>query len=167
MKQMIFAMLLFLSTSTVYAQNTVDDNKQIELGVDALIASWNNHDYSDMKNYATADCEWVNIVGMWWKNRDEVAYAHDVFHKTMFKNTPLSKNKATIRYLTPNVALVHLDYHIGAYSTPSGNNFPEADNLSTLVFIKKEDKWLLTAGQNVVIDARAQKSNPVNAMKKE
>ena len=166
MKLMFFAMLLSLSATNVFSQNTVKDNKQIESGVDALIASWNNHNYTDMKNYATEDCEWVNIVGMWWKNRDEVVYAHDVFHKGMFKNTPLSKNKATIRYLTADVALVHLDYHIGAYTTPNGHTFPEADNLSTLVFVRKQDKWLLTAGQNVVIDAMAQKSNPVNKMPK-
>jgi uncharacterized protein (TIGR02246 family) len=161
MKQILFSMLFFLAvTDAVFAQNSTDE-KHVEAGVEALILSWNNHDYSDMKNYATEDCEWVNIVGMHWKNRNEVQYAHDVFHKVMFKTTSLSKNATKIRFLTTDVAIVHLNYHVGAYTTPSGHQYPEADNLSTLVFVKKQDKWLLTTGQNVVIDDKAQKSNPV------
>ena len=158
MKQMFFSMILALvTTSLSFAQNTVNDEKEIEAGIDALIKSWNDHNYADMKNYATEDCEWVNIVGMWWKNRDEVQNAHDAFHKTIFKDVPLSKIKTTIRFITGDVAIVHLEQHIGAYTTPSGHQFPEADNHTTLVFVKKDMKWLLTTGQNVVIDAMAQK----------
>ncbi len=166
MKQMISVMILSALATVTFAQNTIEDKKQIEAGVDALIKSWNNHDYADLKDYATADCEWVNIVGMWWKNRDEVQYAHDAFHKSMFKNTALSKNQITIRFVTPDVAIVHLDQHIGAYTTPNGHEFPEADNLTTLVFVKKEEKWLMTAGQNVVVDAMAQKNDPAKSMVK-
>ena len=80
-----------------------------------------------MKEYATEDADWVNVVGMWWKNRKEVQYAHQVFHKVMFQNTPLSKTSVHTRFITNDVAVVHLYWHMGAYTSPNGNYYKEAE----------------------------------------
>jgi len=58
--------------------------------------------------------------------------------------------------------------HIGAFYPPDGidhggNKRPEADDMATLVFVKQQGNWLLTAGENVVVDAEAARNNPVSA----
>lgn len=162
----ILMLSAFLLPLIGFAQNSATDTKAIDQKVDELIASWNNHDYSDMANYATEDCDWVNIKGMWWKGRKEVEYAHQVYHQTIFKNSVLKKNGTTIRFITKDVAVVHLSWRTSAFTTQSGNQVPEGDDLATLVFVKKSGKWLLTAAENVDVVEASQKSNPVLKMPK-
>jgi hypothetical protein len=37
---------------------------------------------------------------------------------------------------------------------------PASDDILTLVFLKKNGKWLITSGQNTIVDARAANNNP-------
>ena len=161
--------LLFLTTiygMVATAQNTTTDKQAIEKQVDAFTNSWNNHNFADFKNYATDDAEWVNVVGMYWKNLKEVQYAHQYFHDRMFKTVPLTKNWVTIRFITRDVAIAHVSTRSGAYTTPGGTNVPESDNIATMTFIKKHGEWLITACENVTIDERAKMGNPVLHMDK-
>lgn len=165
MKNLLILLFLMLS-SGAYAQSKTADEMAVEKQIDALIASWNKHDYSTMASYATEDADWVNIVGMWWKNRKEVQFAHQAYHEVMFKKVKLTKNRVDLRQITPDVIIAHLSTKVGAFTTPSGHQKPEADNMSLLVFVKKGNKWLLTAGENVEVSADAMKHNPVNNMPK-
>nr|GFD60904.1 hypothetical protein [Tanacetum cinerariifolium] len=56
--------------------------------------------------------------------------------------------------------------HVGAFYPPDGidhgsNKEGDDDNLLTLVLVKKQGNWLLTAAQNTVVRASAQPNNPV------
>lgn len=166
MTKLVSFFLLFVLSHALLAQAKTPDEVAVDKQVDALIASWNNHNYDDIADYATEDCDWVNVVGMWWKNRREIQYAHQVFHEGMFKNVPLTKTSVHFRAVTKDVMVVHLLQRVGAYTSPSGTFYPEADNLKLLVFVKKSEKWLLTAVENVVVVEQAQRSNPVNKMPK-
>lgn len=166
MKKIVAFCVFSLLSNVLFAQNKTADEIAVEKQVDALIASWNTHNYSDISNYATEDCDWVNVVGMWWKNRREVQYAHQVFHEGMFKNVRLTKKSVQTRLITKDVIIAHLEQRVGTYFSPSGSVFPESDNITLLVYVKKESKWLLTAAENVVVVEQAQRSNPVNKMPK-
>ncbi|MBO0932474.1 SgcJ/EcaC family oxidoreductase [Fibrella sp. HMF5036] len=169
----MLAALLTLLFGTAYGQKSTmaADEKAIQNTVDAMLKSWHTHNYNDIATWATPDADWVNVVGMWWKGREEVRLAHQVFHDMFFKTTPLTQQSLTIRFVTPEVAIGHLLWHIGAYYPPDGidhgtNKRPEGDDLATLVFVKKDGKWLLTAAQNVSINAQAAASNPVTMSRK-
>jgi uncharacterized protein (TIGR02246 family) len=155
----IFISCLLLTVKVSIAQN---DAEAIEKNVNLLVSDWNTHNFKNMDNYTTEDVEWVNIVGMWWKGRTEVKMAHQSIFDAIFKGVPFTKKSIKIRFLTPDVAVVNLIVHVGEFFPPDGinhgtNKMPEADDLLTLVYVKKNDKWLLSAGQNTVIDARASK----------
>ena len=153
--------LLLLSLS-LFAQN---DKILIEKQVDNLISDWNTHKFQNMDNYTTADVEWINIVGMWWKRRTEVKMAHQNIFDAIFKNVPFTKKSLNIRILTSSVAIANLVCHVGEFFPPDGidhggNKMPEADDILTLIYLKKDGKWLLTSGQNTVVDSRAGQNNP-------
>lgn len=164
MKTVILSLLAGLSGLTALAQSTESDKQAIEKQVEAFTYSWNKHDFSNLKDYTTEDLEWVNVVGMYWKNQKEVQFAHQFFHDHMFKNTPLSTNWVKIRFITGDVAIAHVSSHAGTYTTPGGTNVPEQDNIATMVFVKKQNQWLLTDCQNAAIDQRAKGSDPVLSM---
>jgi hypothetical protein len=70
--------------------------------------------------------------------------------------------------VTSDVAVVNLLCHVGSLFPPDGidrgnNKTPETDNLLMLVYVKKKGAWLLSAGQNTLIEPRAAKSNPIPA----
>lgn len=161
----LFSFLLF-STLTMYGQKK-KDSVAIQRQIQAFIDNWNVHDYRSMNAYTTEDVDWVNIVGMWWKGRKEVQYAHQVFHQTMFKNVSLVLKSSAIRFVTKDVAIAHIRTHYGSFITPGGNKMGNTDDLATLVYVKKNGKWLLTAGENVTVNEAAQQHDPVKEMNKE
>lgn len=166
MKQFSFIAILALIGLITKAQDRGADSSAIEKQVDAFFASWNRHDFSDMETYITPDCDWVNIVGLWWKDSKQVKFAHQFYHDRMFRNTPSSKKSITISFLSSDVALVHLLSHIGTFTAPNEQVMPEADDLATLIYVKKGEKWFLRAGENVVVNPAAQQFDPVKQMPK-
>ena len=170
MKKLIAAsVFLLMCGGFVFAQNRTKDKAAIDKQIDAMAYSWNHHNYDDLKNYTTEDTDWMNVVGMWWKGRKESQYAHQVYHNTIFKTSVMEKKSVVIRFVTKDVAIAHVVWH---FSDPNNAPLPDGkkngpnDDLSTLVFVKRNGKWLLTAGHNVHIDKGAQPFDPINQMPK-
>lgn len=145
-----------------FSQGTINDSIAVGKQVDAFFTSWNKHDFSDMKNYVADDADFVNVAGMHWKGREDIQYAHNKTHEEIFKDKPLTKLSAVIRFLTENVAIVHVHMRLqGDLVTPDGAKKAAPDALATFVFVKKHQAWLITAVENVFIDKAAQPFDPV------
>jgi uncharacterized protein (TIGR02246 family) len=167
MKKVITTAFFLLTGGFVLAQGRSKDEAAINNQVDAMIYSWNNHNYDDLKNYTTVNTDWVNVVGMWWKGRKESQYAHQVYHDTMFKESVAKKQSVSIRFITKDVAIVHLVWHFsGDVTLPDGTKPGATDDLATLVFVKQNRKWLMDAGENVHIVKEVQQFDPVKQMPK-
>ena len=169
MKKVFTTTIFLLIGEIILAQDRTKDEAAINKQVDAMIYSWNNHNYDDLKNYTTEDTDWVNVVGMWWKGRKESQYAHQVYHNTIFKTAVCEKKSVTIRFVTKDVAIAHIVWHFSdphPVPLPDGKNPGPTDGLATLVYVKQSEKWLMTAGENVIIDKGAQPFDPVLKMPK-
>lgn len=165
MKKVFTTIVFLLLGGFLLAQTRTKDEAAINKQVDAMIYSWNNHNYDDLKNYTTENTDWVNGPGMWWKGRKESQYAHQVYHNTMFKESVLKKTSVAIRFLTKDVAIAHLLWHFSAFTAPDGKK-DAADCIATLVYVNQNGKWLMDAGQNQAIVKEVQKYDPVNQMPK-
>jgi uncharacterized protein (TIGR02246 family) len=169
MKKAITATVFLLIGGIILAQDRTKDEAAIHKQVDAMIYSWNNHNYDDLKNYTTEDTDWVNVVGMRWKGRKESQYAHQVYHNTIFKTAVCEKKSVAVRFITKDVALAHVVWHFSdphPVPLPDGKTPGPTDGLATLVYVKQKGQWLMTAGENVVIDKGAQPFDPVLQMPK-
>ena len=172
----LFAATVFLFIyGVLHAQDRSKDEAAINAQVDAMIYSWNNHNYDDMKNYTTENTDWVNVVGMWWKGRKESQYAHQFYHNSILKTSVGEKKSVAVRFLTKDVAIVHVVWQFSDPNpplpplppSPDGKPIPPNLDLATLVFVKQNGKWLLTAGENVHIDKNARQYDPVLQMPKD
>lgn len=166
MKHAFALFAIILSGITASAQTKSADVRSIEKQVDAMVNSWNKHDYSDMKTYCTADVSWVNIVGMLWSGLKEVEYSHQFYHGNMFKHTTMINKGVSVRMISSTTAVVHFKSFVSEFTTPDGHKIPDSNDIALLVYVKQSGKWLLTAGENVVIDPQAQKNDPVLHMGK-
>lgn len=160
--QVIFSFILLMTSVFGFSQT---DEKQIQSQVAQMVSDWNTHEFQNMDSYMTDDVEWVNIVGMWWKGRAEVKAAHQGNFGAFFKGVPFTEKSLKTRFLTKDVAVATLISNVGEFFPPDGidhgnNKMPASDDILTLVFVKKNGKWLIASGQNTVVDARAANNNP-------
>lgn len=167
MKKILTTSAFLLIGGFLLAQSRSKDEGAINKQVDAMIYSWNNHNYDDLKNYTTEDTDWVNVVGMWWKGRKESQYAHQVYHNTIFKESAMEKKSVSIRFVTKDVAIAHVLLHGNGFTDPAGKKFEASDGLATLVYVKQNGQWLMTAGENVTIVPEVQQFDPVKQMPKD
>jgi hypothetical protein len=54
---------------------TQDDEALVRAHVGKLTTTWNSHDMKAFAQLFSDDAQFVNVVGMWWKNRSEIEAA--------------------------------------------------------------------------------------------
>lgn len=160
--KVLYCCLFVLASIFSYSQT---DEKAIQSQITQMVSDWNTHDFKNMESYMTEDVEWINIVGMWWKGRKEVMAAHRGNFEAFFKGVPFTKKSFKTRFLAKDVAIATLICSVGEFFPPDGvnhgnNRMPASDDILTLVLIRKDGKWMITSGQNTVVDVRAANNNP-------
>ena len=124
--------------------------------------SWNNHDFSDMKNVAE-NSDFVNIVGFHWRGRKDIQYAHQAVHDRLFKNTTLKKLSSQIRFLRNDVSIVHVGMRIDSVvAILDGSTIGKDAVLATFILVKNNNAWMITAVENVTVSEAAKPFNPIN-----
>lgn len=168
---LIISFVLTFTSAFVNAQNRAQDEAAIQKTWARFGNSWRNQDFSDMKDYMTPDCHWINVVGMHWHNLKEVQFAHQVFITAFLKDAKAVDKSSDLRFITNDVAIMYRVTHIGAFYPPDGidrgnNKQGDKDNIAAIVFVKKEGKWFIASGQNSDVVAQAAANDPVLRMPK-
>lgn len=152
---------------TSKAQNRIQDEGGIKQIMEQFTSDWNKNDFSNMKDYLTADCNWVNVVGMRWHGLKEVQFAHQAFADTMFKGVKLETLTNDIHFLTNDIAINYWRSHIGTYYINQGKvKAGNGEDLATFVFVKQKGKWMIRTMENVEVVKEAAPQNPVLHMPK-
>ena len=142
-KLMSYTLLAFLPTLAVAAENE-------EVAVRKVIAdfadAWDRHDVKAMVRLHTEDVDFVNIFGQWWKGWNEVEESLRRVHSTAFSKSRMLVNTELIKFLAPNVALVHGTMEL--LDAP-----PETMGRchSSRVLVKENGRWLISSFQNTSI----------------
>lgn len=139
------------------------DRDEVNRVATAFFRSWNNHDFSDIASYTTADVNFVMGMGTHWKSRQEVLQGQVRNHQVLFRSTSFTPEEASLntRFITDDVAVVNLEARIGAFFPPDGvdrGNNRQGENKVrfTLVAVRQGGKWLLTAMQATPVDEKAE-----------
>lgn len=122
--------------------------------------AWNAHDMQAYADNLTDDCQWVNIVGMFWDGKTAVHRAHEAFHQTMFKDVGYKVEEVMVRSIATSVAIAVVTLKVGAFTTPGGTRMPENTNRLTLVLVDEGGQWRISSAQNTVVDMRAAGHDP-------
>jgi uncharacterized protein (TIGR02246 family) len=146
------------------AETGGDGVAQIEGLVKTLLAAWNATDADAYADHFWPDASWVNVVGMHWRGREQVAFAHRLFLSTIFKDCKQTLVSTEARAIAPGVALAVVTMIQDAYTTPDGNSMPSAHDRLTLTAVKRDGRWLLIHGHNTIINSQAANNDPVLRM---
>ena len=97
--------------------------------VEAFADCWNKHDIDGFAQLFAQDAEFVNVVGMWWKGRDEIRRAHEFAHATMFRNSHLAIETVTVRFPSESIAIARARWLLEGHVSSDGAPLPPRNGI--------------------------------------
>jgi uncharacterized protein (TIGR02246 family) len=125
-----------------------DDESAVRNVLAEYTVSWNRHDTAAVCRLFTENCDYVNITGVHWKGVQEIVQRHAELFQNGLKTAVRTLTGAEVRFSTPDVALVHATWDVTGSSRPTGEAVPVLKEITTMVMVKTDGKWLITAFQD-------------------
>ena len=152
MKTLVFVtlMMLGLSTQTMHSpEGYAADEAAIRESVKQMETGWNTKSGALFAKPFAEDADYVVINGMYIKGRATIESAHQRIFDTIYKDTNLTLAVKQIRFLRPDVAVVHVTGH---REGPAKE--PAQEAMLTLMMTKEKQGWVIAAFQNTAIAPR-------------
>ena len=144
MRLALVALLILSITPIAQTQNV--DEAAIRDNVKQLETGWNTKSGAAFAKPFAEDADYVVINGMYIKGRSIIETAHQQIFDTIYKETTISLNVKQVRFLRPDVAVVHVNGH---RSGPTKDL--EQDAMLTIVMTKEKGGWTIAAFQNTAV----------------
>lgn len=121
-----------------------------EQAATAFADAWNRHDMDAFAALFASDANFVNVVGIWWKNRSEIEAAHRATHDTIFRDSRLTGDVSSVVELAPGLAAVHYTWTLTGARAPDGSSGLRTGIL-LLIVQQGPSGWLIKVAQNTDI----------------
>ena len=156
-RSFVLAAILVLTLSgVVRAQGgTAADEKVIRDIEVQWEAAWNRHDVAAMASVYAPDSDAVNLAGEWFKGRDAFQKSLEELHSGKTKGSIWQTEETNIKFLAPEIALVHVYINSHGDRNPDGSPMPPRRAILTRVEVKRGGRWLIVASQATNIVPRA------------
>ncbi len=120
------------------------DSAAIKQCVAAWEDSWNRHDAHATATAYVEDGDFSSTTGVpshGWKDLE--AHYNEIF-TTFLKDAQRTDTVRSIRFLTPEIASVDIDWQMTGARTRDGKDAPNRKGLLTWVVTKHGGKWMIT-----------------------
>jgi uncharacterized protein (TIGR02246 family) len=133
-----------LSTAAACSPPVDSDEEAVRGLVDQIADAWERGDATAYASYHTPDADLVDFRGTHVKGRSEIAGLLQPLFDGPLRDTRVEAEIVDVRFLSPEVALMH---SIGQI-VPTGGS-----SVQTFVVTKGPDSWLIAAFQNTRIES--------------
>jgi uncharacterized protein (TIGR02246 family) len=153
---LLAALALPCSPGTACAQaGRAADLKAIRAIETQWEAAWNHHDVPAMVALGAADADWINLAGEWFKGRDAFAKSLESLHSGKVKASVWHTGQVDVKFLDPNIAVVHVYFTSSGERNPNGTAMPARRGIFTRVEMEQDGRWRIVASQATNIVPRA------------
>jgi uncharacterized protein (TIGR02246 family) len=136
-----------MSAETWHPQaSQADDEAAVRALYTQAMEGWNTGRSEAFAAPFAEDGHLVAFDGTHFKGRDEIVAFHQPLFDTWLKGTRLVATVESVRFLSPDVALMHVLG--GTVMRGKTRPAPERDSIQTLVALKRDGAWSLAALQN-------------------
>lgn len=140
-------LLLAAIASTAVAAAT-SDQAAIEAVESKQAAAWNAHDAAAYADLFTPDGDVVNVIGWWWKGRDEIRSKLTDAFAFVFKDSRLTITDVQVRKLSSDIAVAHVRWTMTGALSPPSEPAPPREGIQLQVLVRSEDGWRIASFQN-------------------
>jgi uncharacterized protein (TIGR02246 family) len=88
----------------------------VEQAIRALVSeveqAWNTHDVGRFAACFAEDADFVNVRGWWWRGREEIERMHALFHQTIFSDSTMELECASVREVASGVVVAHVKWRM-------------------------------------------------------
>ncbi len=127
-----------------------EDEKAIKRLVLERNERFNNHG-APLPASFTQDADFVNVYGMWRRGPVEIESRQKERMETVLKDAKITLLDLRIRFIRPDVAIVHETHEMSGMLNDDGKTMPPHRELSIRVVVKEQGKWLITAFHNTIV----------------
>lgn len=153
---LLIVTVLILIPAYSYAQADkphAEDEKTIRQVVKNITDAWAAGDGEKYASYFTDDIDFTVWNGMYYTGHEANAKNHQMIFDTFYKGTSLKTKVRKIRFLTDDVATVHLQSEMYR----DGKRVEGVPTVVPLMVLKKENgKWRVAVFQNTPIIKRGE-----------
>ena len=142
------AVLLF-SVATFGRAQTGDERDIRSIGTQ-LQDAWNKKDAKMLSDLWLTDGDYVSSTGRTATGRAEVEKAFAAQWAGLYKGTKLTHTLTSVRFLRKDVAIADGAFEISGMKDAAGKLLPTRSGLSTLIVVKKGDRWYVAALRGMV-----------------
>lgn len=141
---------IFEVTASLPSQDSRDMEEVLAV-VRTFASAWNEHDMKAFSELFAHDAQFVNVVGLWWRGREEIRQAHEHTHASMFRSSTLTFDDVSARLVTPELALTRARWRLRGHVSPEGAPLPDRTGLLLNVISRAGGKWQIVDSQNTDI----------------
>ncbi len=149
MRLLLSAVISLCFVGGVFAQ-TSRKEKQVRQAVQAFYDAFSSDDFGRAAEYTTDDWNHINPVGGWTRGREAVLKELKEVHSTFLKGVSDTAEEMSVRFATPEVAVVTAPSRVSAYTTPDGVRHENERQIRTFVVVRRKGKWLIMQDQNTI-----------------
>jgi uncharacterized protein (TIGR02246 family) len=144
------AIALFVGAATVLAQGQAGDEKDIRSIGAQVQDAWNKRDAKMLSDLWLTDGDYVSSTGRTATGRAEVEKAFATQWNGVYKGTKLTHTLTNVRFLRKDVAIADGAFEISGMKDASGKLMATRSGLSTIVTVRKGDRWYVAALRGMV-----------------
>ncbi len=116
---------------------------------EAFVAAWMDRDAGQLASRFAEDAEFVNVVGLWWHNREAIWKAHDYGLRVIFPESHLTVRQVRTRYIGQEVAIIQARFRLSGQAARSGREDPGIRfTVFTFVMQQFDKGWLCVTAHN-------------------
>lgn len=125
------------------------DQAAIQRTLDRFLSAWNVHDAHAFAATFTEDADFTNVRGMHARGRENVEAFHAPVFAGIFKESHQTAKVRSIRFLTPKLAQVDVDWEMTGAKALDGSARTYRKGLLAWVMARQSDgDWLIEVMHN-------------------
>jgi len=131
---------------SVIVSNPLPDPEKMP---EAFVAAWMDRDAEQLAGYFTEDADFVNVVGLWWHDREAIWKAHDYGLRVIFPESHLTVRQVRSRYIGQEVAIIQARFRLSGQAARHKQEEPGIRfTVFTFVMQQFQKGWLCVTAHN-------------------
>ncbi|MGI8732239.1 MAG: YybH family protein [Pyrinomonadaceae bacterium] len=149
MKLLLSVVISLCFAGGALAQNSGKET-QVRQAVQSFYDAFNTHDFGRAAGFTTEDWVHINPLGAWTRGRVAVLKELKEVHSTFLKGVSDTPEEMSVRFASPDVAVVTVPSRVSTYTTPDGVRHENEGLIRTFVVVKRGPRWLIMHDQNTI-----------------